>query len=600
MDPSFFVVLDSRWLLQDSQNQKRLAQGMCPVGKQAGFLSKDCALQVKFRATKGELSIDDQAVLKQIGDRYCIRSKDLCSYLTDIAPTSPWISFFVEGTDADARCIVSPWGEAFLKSVEASDPAVRLGAFDLPPATSTIVDADQLAATFFRLASSQDPELYALDASRFLDAPHIITALFSHVFAIQADDNIRFPIQVKKLSEQLRNFLHSEGASVRIQMVERSHLQLWSQVQGQRFGFLDGGVARIPAVAGMQPMGLRVGVYSVRPGIVEPDEREQWRMMPFVLGDLIDRARPTEERPDLRRFQEAARYTLEPLSGLQHLKKFEDTRVLLLHGPLVTQFLQYDEVDPNYLPFISPAFLNEFGINEATVSEAIDSLPRDSAGVSKWNQFMAIYGLVIKQVDESAVPIVGVVERPTGRAVILSVLERLKQDGLVTAAYVERVRKELERYDITDDFLFGCVLRAGEYITPVPIQKNPPHRARDHWQPVVRQFPKPSALLLKTEDMNFPFRVEMNRAAVEDAAFVARFLYHTARLLPRYAFPVGLDIVDKYAKVPDWISRGISAQLSAAVLRRALRTGDANVVSQVRLLLARSPRDFFFRPSARI
>jgi hypothetical protein len=597
MDPSVFVVADLRWLHFHGTHSKRLAQALCPIGRSAAHLVDGCNLLVKFRNQSGAIVIDDEARLKLIGDDYYVRSERLCALIRAHPPGDGCLALFFEGTTTEARCVATFWDQAFLRSANEFDPTMRLESYDVPPATVTIVDAERPLGALYRIASSRDSELFAVYASRFLDAPHIITALFSHVFTIRTDDNIRFPIQVKKLAEQLRVLLTTTGASVQVGAVTKSHVDLWAQVQGQRFAFLDGGVARIPALAGVQPASMRVGVYSVRPGIVAPDEREQW-MTPFVLGDLIDRTRPTQERPDTRRFHEAARYTLEPLSGLQHLREFADTRLLLMHGPLINQFVQYDEGEPNFLPFIEPSFLKEAGIDETGVCSAIPKLPHDSAGRPMWNQFIAIYGYVMKAVDECATPIAGVVERPTGRAVTTAVLARLQKDGLITAAYVDRVTKELERYDITDDFLFGCVLRAGEYITPVQIQKNYPHRARERWQPVVRHFPQPHAFLLKTEDMNFPFRVEMNRAAAADVGFAARFLYHTARLLPRYAFPVGLDIVDKYAKIPDWISRGVSAEMSAAVLRRALKTGDAHVVMQIRLLLTRGPRDFFFRPSA--
>jgi hypothetical protein len=102
--------------------------------------------------------------------------------------------------------------------------------------------------------------------------------------------------------------------------------------------------------------------------------------------------------------------------------------------------------------------------------------------------------------------------------------------------------------------------------------------------------------MLKTDEARFPFRIEMNEAAGQSVDLLVRLVYHTARLLPRYAFPVGLDIADKYAKVPDWISKGVSVEIAAVVLKRALRTGDARLVTQVKSLLARTPRDFFFRP----
>jgi hypothetical protein len=90
----------------------------------------------------------------------------------------------------------------------------------------------------------------------------------------------------------------------------------------------------------------------------------------------------------------------------------------------------------------------------------------------------------------------------------------------------------------------------------------------------------------------------MNEAANARQAHVMRTLYHTARLLPRYAFPVGLDIVDKYAKVPDWLSKNISARMAARVLNRTIAEGDARLVAQVRRLLAHTPRDFSYRPNS--
>ena len=114
----------------------------------------------------------------------------------------------------------------------------------------------------------------------------------------------------------------------------------------------------------------------------------------------------------------------------------------------------------------------------------------------------------------------------------------------------------------------------------------------------VQRYPHPEATVLKTSSMSFPFRVEMNAAAFACRTEVMKMIYHTARLLPRYAFPVGLDIVDRYAKVPDWLSKGVSARLGAVVLERAMAQGDARVIAQLRQFLAHTPRDFFYRPQS--
>jgi hypothetical protein len=602
MDRNLFVVLDVRWMLDVEPNPKRLGtQQLCPLGTpRLGHLQEGCNLLVKYRdPTNNTCITDDSARLTSLKGALYIKSAKLSEFLLNTRPRDRLAAFFFEGTESDARCVVDFWDGAFLPSIEADDPSLRLHVFDLPPITSTLVDALHIVSALYRKAGSRDPELFALHSSRFLDSPHIITALFTHLFSIRTEDNIHFPIQVKKIGEQLRALLIMEAPTRRIRFIPKSHLDLWAGAQGKRFGFLDGGVARIPALPGLEPMALRVGVYSVRPGVAAAAERENWTMKPFVLGDLIDSQRRTVQRPDPRRFREAARYTLEPLMGLLHLRCYADTCALLLHGPLVNQFAEYDEGEPNYVPFLSPQFLASVNLNRERILQTVQHIPNDAQGAPMWNQFMAVYAYVMNEIHSCPTPIAGVVERPTGRAVTNALLADLEGAGVVNSSYVQKVKEILEQYDITDDFLFGCILREGEYLIPLPVEKNLPRRARERWQPVVRQYPRPHALMLKSEDASFPFRVELNPAAVAQHEFLARFLYHTARLLPRYSFPVGLDIADKYAKIPDWISRGISTELSAAVLRRAMRTGDAHIVTQIRLLLARGPRDFFFRPSAR-
>jgi hypothetical protein len=104
--------------------------------------------------------------------------------------------------------------------------------------------------------------------------------------------------------------------------------------------------------------------------------------------------------------------------------------------------------------------------------------------------------------------------------------------------------------------------------------------------------------MIKTSHHAFPFRVEFG-SSVADAEIerTMRLIYHTSLLLPQYAFPVGIDIADKFAKIPDWLSKGVSAQLAAVIYKRCVQTG-ARLLEQMRNMLGRSPRDFFYRPGA--
>ncbi|MEW6366820.1 MAG: DNA double-strand break repair nuclease NurA [Acidobacteriota bacterium] len=597
MHRNLFILVDGGWLLGGEQNARRIAEhALCPVGPAAGHLRDGCCLLIKFKDhTPGTIVAEGSARIQVFKEAFYVKCEGLCRHLQLADLHGKIVAFFIEGSESEARCVVDVWEPEFLSRLESIEPALRFQSYDIPPTKATVVEAPHIVEALYREASAKDPDLFALHAARFLDAPHILTALFSHLFSMRTEENIHFPIVVKKLAEQLRASLETAGSKIRIGQIRKSHLDMWSEVEGERFAFVDGGVARIASLPGIEPLALRVGVYSVRPGVEEPEHREQWSMHPYVIGDLLDGGRRLPERADPKRLQEAARYTLEALTALLHLREHPETRALLIHGPLVNAFQQYDEGPPNYVPFLAPGFLNKIGIDEGKVSNKVQHIPGEP---SMWNQFMAIYAYLMQLIDECTIPVVGVVERPVGRAVTTAVMDRLERERVFTAAYKEAAIEKIEQYDITDDFLFGCILKEGEYLTPIEVDKNLEVRARDRWKPVVAQYPRPSAMLVKSEESNFPFRVEMNRAAAEVSGFIARFLYHTARLLPRYAFPVGLDIVDKYAKVPDWLSRGVSASLSAGMLRRAMNTGDPRLVSQVRLLLARGPRDFFFRPKA--
>jgi len=63
---------------------------------------------------------------------------------------------------------------------------------------------------------------------------------------------------------------------------------------------------------------------------------------------------------------------------------------------------------------------------------------------------------------------------------------------------------------------------------------------------------------------------------------LVQLIVHTSRLLPRYSFPVGLDIVDRHAKVPEWMSRQLNVILQAQLMRRAMDTGNASVIRMAR------------------
>lgn len=567
-----------------------------PLGNRPLFLARRTSVTVRA-SINGEILIDHNA-------RVDVRNRQVSlvsSLITKIvrAPDPPqYVLLFVEGGSNVARVIVVGTDGALFSDFEMSHSGLSLTRYDLPPSATTAIDAPQaLLSKIHRFLAERDQDLFAQRTDRFLRDPHILTQLLSHVMGLSSESQNDYITHLRIVADTLREAL---DVGDRIHGIKRDHRYTWEKFIGQSITFADGGVSRIIGLRGADPMGIRVGMYTVVPGEDDVTEREKWRVYSYCIGDVLtDRYSfdTNDAIVDRKRAQEAARYILEPLSFLRLLGEGQCPDVAFLHGPLQNAFETYDEQQPNYTPGMNEKLLGDLGITESAVCDAMSDIPLDHRGRTMWNHCIPIYLYTMKRLEDLPFPIAGVVERSGGDSYTYALLGSLVDDGIMTSGVRAQILRIVRTYDIGDEFLFGCVLREGEYITPIPFRKNRSHRAHDNWRAIVNLFPEITATVLKTSPNAFPFRVEMRSGYTEGAVSdTLELLYHTARLLPNYAFPVGLEIVDNYARVPDWLSRGVSATLASSVLSKAMQTGNGDMVQQLRQLLARSPRDFFFRP----
>ena len=96
-----------------------------------------------------------------------------------------------------------------------------------------------------------------------------------------------------------------------------------------------------------------------------------------------------------------------------------------------------------------------------------------------------------------------------------------------------------------------------------------------------------------------PVRVEVFRDLGERQiveAAIRAYLY--SRLLPGYGFPVGLDIADKHAQVPAWLTDAYSKMIRFH-LSASLQRGEITDAQMQRLLVSAiyaQHRDWLFRP----
>ncbi|HHV53904.1 MAG TPA: DNA double-strand break repair nuclease NurA [Firmicutes bacterium] len=598
MDKNIVLVLDWGWLSEQLANPKLKSRRCFPLGATQDWFAERPDVLLKFRTPTGELVFDSSAtIISHKGTSY-LKSKQLIDSLPSERVRVKHVFLILEGSNHELRVTVHMDLKGILQKLDEQDPTLRLHAYDLPPRSLTIVSTNAIAQAVRAALREEDPELHSHRTDHFVRSPHILLALLSQVMELKSRDQISFISTLRCVADQLRELLTG-----RIHRLEKSHQALWSHWYARRISFADGGITRIAGIPDAEPFAIRVGIYTVTPGEDDVDRREQWTTYPYVIGDVIntpvDPEADMHEPPDRKRLQEAGRYIVEALSILRHIAGPSPPDILFLHGPLVNAFEMYDEGEPNYIPALDPAFLQMHGISEGDILARVPGIPSRRDGRPMWNQCMAVYGYLMNRLFELDIHVVGVVERSSSAAFTRVVLDHLVAHNIMTASLARKIRQKLERYRIGDELLLGCILDEGEYVEPLPVAKNVTRRARDAWQPVVAGYPRPAVTYLKTSSTSFPYRVEFNRAtAPRDVESVMSLLYHTSRLLPEYAFPVGLDVADKYAKIPDWLSKGISAGIAAQVLAKAVATGNPRVLEQVRRLLAMSPRDFYFRPRA--
>jgi hypothetical protein len=563
-------------------------------------MENNATVALKFRTVDGDLIVNENTTIQLRKGTFLLKSGEgISESIAEQLLASRFLFICIEGSSENVRAIIFfDQEEDLFSEIQINNPTLRLGSYDLPPARITPIDTGSVRNAIYSFLSKKDQDLFSVRAQRFLKNPHILTSLFNHIMSIKSKDHLNFISQLRVISDRLREYLKPK-----IKKINRDHHELWGSYYGSKISFVDGGMSRIISIPGSEPMGIRVGTYSVIPGETDLEQREDWNLNSHVIGDVLcDKDIIDEEdyQTDTKRLQEAARFILEPLEALNYLKESgQKPEILFLHGPLQNKFETYDERDPSYIPGVDKDFLEKYGILKSDVSSQIQHLPEDKNGRVIWNGCIAIYALIMKKIHDSSIPIVGVVERAHSISLINATLNMIVEERIIPESTKRKLIKVIRKYEIKDEFLFGCILEEGEYIQPIEITKNLKRKAHDRWQPVIEQFPKVYSTMLKSSANNFPFRVEMNNISSESSYnTIMSLLYHTALLLPNYAFPVGIDIADKYAKIPDWLSKGISARLTAGILNKVLQTGNDRLLRQTRQLLARSPRDFFFRPKS--
>jgi hypothetical protein len=394
----------------------------------------------------------------------------------------------------------------------------------------------------------------------------------------------QFVDRLSRIAATVRDLLDNSGLVCSLGYRPSSY---WPGLKGKSYAFIDGGVANIdlPSAA---PIGIRVGSYIVRPGD-ETEERERFNIELALVDDLFsdDGVVYDSDFLDIAKLRDAARMTSEVAAALRIAREPEALRpdAIILHGPLINPVAPYGLDD-----------FPSFGLKACQTILGDDSWQGDD----KKRQFVAVYLDVLNALRAEGVPVVGAVERSIGKepVVLNRILRKLHADGVLKDDDAKAVQEEVRSYGLNDASLLDVVLAEGEYVKPLPVMRQgPDNKWPEDWKWKIRSYPDALTTYLKPSNLVTPFRVEAFED-IGDFASVLDLILHTSRLLPSYGFPVGLDIVDKFSKVPSWMTRSVKGQHQIVLLKKALESGDPRTVSFAKRVLAARGRDWLFRPTS--
>lgn len=417
----------------------------------------------------------------------------------------------------------------------------------------------------------------------------------------------------------------------------------WAEVSGEVVTFIDGGVGQVQ-ISGRLPILLRVGSYCVRTGERNLAEREQFGYYPVILGDLEGGSK------DRKDFVDIVRITAELLGGLSALERSPDLRLLMFHGPLVYQMGRYSSGGQAHTPFTEAdidIFLNHYAQNaeiakelkESFLQEAtLDIYPQMTDRAHEWSAqrvfeplawIAFLYRRLIAEAKKrNPVPlIVGAVERGelrefSERVLLERVFRGMWQKGkqdyfneMFKRTDLVRPKPFLDKLGYTDAILLSMLLKPGEASESwevdkysglargklsLPNEAGTTEVAFSHLKPDNKfGFPRVTGFYVRVSETTDPIRVEVfNDLGSEQILEAARRVYLYSKLLPGYGFPVGLDVADKYAKVPNWMTEAYG-KLIKLHLGISLQNGEVTD-KQMRDILIQSiymtRRDWLFRP----
>jgi hypothetical protein len=422
-----------------------------------------------------------------------------------------------------------------------------------------------------------------MNVAERLKHPHIMAEMLKVSIAQSSVAQRDFLNGLETIASAAREMFEAEGL---IHRVELGHKKVWSSVAGMPLCFIDGGVANIQSL-GAEPIAIRVGSYTVVPGVTG-EGREQFRMEKQLVAELFDLTSSASIFEDLydntSKLRDAARCCMELSAAVECIGRTPAPSFVFLHGALINPVSAYADED-------FPAF-SKNGLEILLPPEERNRTGRDAT-------FVSVYLYLLEKLKKSSTNVVSVVERASISTLVARTwFDHLKRSPASPGAReMEEIKDRLREYRISDSLLFHAILDEGEFIAPITVDRNVPEKRPSFSADIIDRYPMPKVTYVGVGSFAQPLRVEFFDSLAASYGDCVRLIIHACRLMPNYSFPAGLDIVDKFAKIPNWMNRPIHTGMAVQLMRRALASDNPKIIEAAKRMLCGTKRDWLFRPT---
>lgn len=336
--------------------------------------------------------------------------------------------------------------------------------------------------------------------------------------------------------------------------------------------FVDGGLSKVDVGLGV-PLIVRAGIFRVKQGERDLEKRETFDHFPLMLGQLKGGLKANSKYGDVVR----ELVELGALVTALEDERFSDIRLLMLHGPLqfvsgpffehwffpddYEQMLGASEDRPHVMPLLGKFAQWCSACSLRQDSRCVKDIDEQHLPAVCMMAFLQDY--VIKRSAEKGVLLCGTVERSFGRSITRHVVRHLLDeqpevfDRLVNSLGIQgrasgvQADAILDATRYNDPTLLSLAMDRGECLAWYPVDP----LLKQHDSRTVL-FPRVQTTFVRVSAAKYPMRIEAPATyGVSELDEIVSRAFEYAGLLPNFAFPIGLDIVDKYAAVPSWMTK---------------------------------------------